>query len=213
MAAAVRAVIVEAHSFSGIAKLHSEDGRSLVLTRHASGSEEVQLREGAWLTCEVAGPAPFVLAVRTCSDPSQRQSSPGVHPAPPARPSLLEIARGKRTIHTTQLGRVLPVVWLSTWQVFELPSGSRHVWGRDDAAGEGRVSSMLSTFHPATGTLRSISGRTYKLVGPPKVDMEREYVWLLWLSLQHVKLADVRPVSAEVWGAVRSSAGDHKRLR
>lgn len=211
MAASVRAVIVEAHLFSGIAKLCAEDGRSLVLTRHAVGFDELKLREGAWLNCEVAFPAPYVLRVRPCDDHPQCDPTPHVGPPHAGWLRVDDALRQATTGRAAPSATLAAVVWLSTWQVFELPCGSRHAWGRDEVSGEGRVSSMLSAFHPRTAALRSVTGRTYKLVGPPRVHLDGEYVWRLWLSVQRVKLDDVTSVTNEVWRAVRASAGIPKR--
>jgi hypothetical protein len=212
MAVAVRAVIVEAHLFSGIAKLCAEDGRPLVLTRHADGFDDVELRQGTWLTCEVALPAPYVLRVRGCDDHPQHFPAPHVRPPDLGWLRVDDALRLSPPNSSFPPPKVVPVVWLSKWQVFELPSGSRHAWGRDEASGPGRVSSMLSEFHPRAAALRSVSGRTYKLVGPPRVDLDGKYVWLLWLSIQRVKLADVTSVTDQVWSAVRASAAALKRV-
>jgi hypothetical protein len=203
MAAPVRAVIAEVHFFSRIAKLRADDGRSLVLTRHAAGFNEVEMRKGAWLACEVLLPAPYVLVVRPCDDPPQRY--PAQNDVHRGAAWLGRLPGLDETVHPVRPPEEVPVVWLSTWQVFELPSGSRHAWGRDEAAGEGRVSSLLSEFRPRTASLRSISGRWYRLVGPPRVDLDGEYVWQMWLSLQRLKLADAKPVTNEVWSAIRTS--------
>ena len=78
MAASVRAVVIEIHLFSSVATLRAEDGRSLVLTKHALGFNAVLLRKGVWLTCEVAWPEPYVLRVLPCDEPPQRDPVPPV---------------------------------------------------------------------------------------------------------------------------------------
>ena len=99
MPVAVRAVIVEAHFFSRVARLRAEDGRSLVLTRHAAGFDEVELRTGATLTCEIALPLPCVLAVRPCNDLPHCDAMPhDAHPTLRAQPRFSGSLRRSETM-------------------------------------------------------------------------------------------------------------------
>ena len=45
-----------------------------------------------------------------------------------------------------------PEVLLSDWQVVEIPGGTRHFVGYNQSLREGRVSSMIVEFDPATRT-------------------------------------------------------------
>ena len=80
MAAAVRALIVEAHPFSRLAKLRAEDGQSLVLTRHAAGFERMSMREGSWLICELDLERHSVVAVQHWQNPPEGGKRPANPP-------------------------------------------------------------------------------------------------------------------------------------
>jgi hypothetical protein len=213
MAAPVRAVIVDVHPFSRLAVLCAEDGCSLLLTRHAAGFEEVDLCKGAWLTCSVATQDRHVLAVRPCDEPPQGFPGPHRQFTTSMQHRVDAALLLHPVLHSVPPPSEIPVIWLSTWQIFELPSGARHAWGRNNASGEGRVSSLLSHFRPKSASLRSASGRRYKLVGPPGRDTDGEYLWQLWLSVRRLKQADVTSVTDEVWAAIRASASTEKRKR
>jgi hypothetical protein len=109
------------------------------------------------------------------------------------------------TIHRVKPVSEVLIVRLSRWQVVELPSGSRHAYGWNSEAHEGRASTMLAEFHPTTASLRSASGRYYQLVGPPGKDPDGEYVFKAWLFAHGLAPEAVESVSDEIWNAIQAS--------
>lgn len=79
-----------------------------------------------------------------------------------------------------------PVLYLSQWNVFQTETGERHLCGVDDQTYEGRVSQAIGAFDPDTMSVRSASGRTYILVGPPGYSQNAEYVKSRWLDINNV---------------------------
>jgi len=97
-----------------------------------------------------------------------------------------------------------PVVKLTRWQVFSIPSLDRgkgrdhHFNGRADACGDpGRVSSRIVSFNSKKmiGTTRS--GRKYQLVGRSCPDPDPEYVWAHWARRNKVDPERVVNVTRE----------------
>lgn len=79
-----------------------------------------------------------------------------------------------------------PSVNLVRWRVFETRLGARHFVGYSLDTHEGRVSSKIENFDPATGKGTTRSGRIYHLVGRCGHDQDAEYVWRLWTSTNSV---------------------------
>jgi hypothetical protein len=92
-----------------------------------------------------------------------------------------------------------PELTLVNWQVLQLPDGDRHFVGYVVENREGRVSSPIVKFDPAS--LRGITKtrRVYQLRGLPDVDSDGEYVWRAWIRINDV--ADWTDVTADVWDA------------
>ena len=204
----VLAVIVEAFPFSRLAKLCAEDGRWLALTRHAIGFDAVDLRQGTWLACELEGEQRRIVAVSPCDGPRElpRPLKGDLDHLLAARAQeLADALHGAPTVHQTPPVDEVPVVQLSRWQVSELTSGARHAWGYDNGAREGRASSLLAEFDPATASLQSITGRRYELVGPPGFDSDARYVWGVWLSGQRMVATNALSVTDEVWRAISAA--------
>lgn len=93
-----------------------------------------------------------------------------------------------------------PEVELSNWQIVELSSRlwegrSRHFNGSVNSwRGEGRFSSEIKTFDPATMTGITRSGRVYKLSGPQGVDSNGNYIYNIWCNRNEtydVKIVDI----------------------
>lgn len=70
-----------------------------------------------------------------------------------------------------------PKVGLTSWRVLETDYGTRHFIGHSVEDNIGRVSTPISSFDRAKRTGRTLSGREYKLLGPPGLDEEAVYVW------------------------------------
>lgn len=75
-----------------------------------------------------------------------------------------------------------PTTTLHRWQVFETPDGTRHFCGYATAQREGRVSSAVVAFDPATMSGRTASGRVYRLEGPGGLHPDADYVKSFWLE-------------------------------
>lgn len=81
-----------------------------------------------------------------------------------------------------------PELVLTDWAVFEvqLPGNSsrtRHLAGYNVTDREGRASSAIVEFDPATWRGVAQSGRVYGLRGRPGFTADGEYVWRRWLGL------------------------------
>lgn len=80
----------------------------------------------------------------------------------------------------------VPELILSAWQIVETDNGERHFVGYNVTDREGRTSSAIEQFDPAT--LRGItrSGRVYQFRGNPGIDEDAMYVWTRWCHLNGV---------------------------
>ena len=81
-----------------------------------------------------------------------------------------------------------PELTLTDWAVFELqlpgnPGRTRHLAGYNVTDREGRASSAIVEFDPATWRGVTKSGRVYGLRGMPGLSGEGEYVWRQWLGI------------------------------
>jgi hypothetical protein len=96
-----------------------------------------------------------------------------------------------------------PALTLVRWRVLETETGNRHLTGWCVENQEGRVSSLVRTFDPATALAVTRSGRVYRLEGLPGDDRDASYVWLQWAITN--KVAEVYDrtddVYAELCGA------------
>lgn len=75
-----------------------------------------------------------------------------------------------------------PETTLYGWHIFETPAGTRHFCGYARAQREGRVSSAVIAFDPATMSGRTASGRVYRLEGPRGSHPDADYVKSAWLA-------------------------------
>ncbi|MEK8088732.1 hypothetical protein [Thermithiobacillus plumbiphilus] len=72
-----------------------------------------------------------------------------------------------------------PALNLVNWRVMQLGK-SRHFVGYCPENHEGRVSTAIIAFDPATRQGVTASGRIYVLRGPSGFDTDADYVWALW---------------------------------
>lgn len=89
-----------------------------------------------------------------------------------------------------------PVIELERWQVMELPNGDRHFVGWNMTEGEGRASSKIVEFDPATCCGRTAALRVYVLHGRSAPDRDGEHCWRRWMRISGV--VDCIDVSDEV---------------
>lgn len=73
-----------------------------------------------------------------------------------------------------------PQLTLTSWQILETDSGTRHFIGADVRDGTGRVSSAISQFDAAACKGVTESGRVYQLRGPSAHCEDAHYVWQRW---------------------------------
>lgn len=77
-----------------------------------------------------------------------------------------------------------PSLTLIRWRVFEVTEGAhqgnRHIVGYCLENHEGRASTAIVSFDPATGRCVTRSGRVYQLSGPACFDGDGDYVWRWW---------------------------------
>lgn len=84
-----------------------------------------------------------------------------------------------------------PEVVLTRWRVYEvaLPAGTeftRHFVGYNTYEREGRVSSAIAQFDPATMCGVTQSGRVYELRGKSGWDGDADYTWNRWKAIYGV---------------------------
>ena len=89
-----------------------------------------------------------------------------------------------------------PVIELERWQVMQLPNGDRHFVGWNMTEGEGRASSKIVEFDPATCCGRTAALRVYVLTGRTALDRDGAHCWRRWMRVSGV--ADCTDVSDEV---------------
>ncbi|WP_341317466.1 hypothetical protein WN982_40050 [Paraburkholderia sp. IMGN_8] len=68
-------------------------------------------------------------------------------------------------------------VFLERWSIRESDRGTRHFVGFDIRRGDGRVSTPINEFDPATRTGKTENGSRYQLIGRAGHDSDAEYVW------------------------------------
>lgn len=79
-----------------------------------------------------------------------------------------------------------PVLSLARWSVMQTETGSRHFVGYNVTEGEGRVSSAIVVYDPATRQGHTSTGRIYQLVGEPGYDSDASYTWNQWVAINRV---------------------------
>lgn len=94
-----------------------------------------------------------------------------------------------------------PQVTLTDWRVFEVPlpgqtKCTRHFVGYNPSDREGRVSSPIVQFDPATMCGVTKSGRVYALRGRAGWNSDADYVWNSWKHINSV--TDALDVTADV---------------
>lgn len=100
-----------------------------------------------------------------------------------------------------------PHVTLRNWAAFEVPLNgtdgpwTRHLagWSCEDA--QGQVCSAVQLFDPASGQCVTQSGRIYRLLGPPGLSADAEYVWRRWKDIWEIQ--EHRDVTQDVVAAMR----------
>lgn len=86
---------------------------------------------------------------------------------------------------------------ISNWSIMEVTApepATRHLVGSIPGR-DGRVSSAIQSFDPASRIAVTRSGRRYKLAGEPGFSTNAEYVWNAWAGLNGV--TESRDVTAE----------------
>lgn len=96
-----------------------------------------------------------------------------------------------RTIWETPPVSDQPSITLVRWSVMETDTGERHFVGFNIEDREGRVSTAIRSFDPATACGVTMSGRIYRLIGPTGYDPDGEWVWALWAYSQKQRWRDV----------------------
>jgi hypothetical protein len=85
-----------------------------------------------------------------------------------------------------------PEITLVHWRIMETEYAERHFAGARLDDGTGRVSSAIVDFDPDGMVGVSLTGRVYKLHGPPGWGAQVDYVWSAWRILNGVSsYADV----------------------
>lgn len=98
-----------------------------------------------------------------------------------------------------------PSLTLLSWRVVEIEAGTRHFMGYCPENQEGRVSTAIVSFDPATGKGITVSGRVYQLLGYPGADRDADYVWHTWCRVNSV--TSFVDVTDEVVSGTRICAG------
>ena len=98
----------------------------------------------------------------------------------------------------------MPELTVRPWMLIRTETGDVHVVGYNLTEGEGRVSSPLMTFDPATRIATTRSGRRYVLQGEPGMDPDAKYTFAAWCEITRVVRWD--DVSAEVLAHGREKA-------
>lgn len=102
-----------------------------------------------------------------------------------------------------------PEVTLRDWAAFEVPLNgadepwTRHLAGYSCEDRQGQVCSPVQRFDPATGLVRTRSGRVYRLLGRPGLDLDAEYVWQRWKGIANI--SEQRNVTKDVFEAIQAA--------
>jgi hypothetical protein len=92
-----------------------------------------------------------------------------------------------------------PKLTLRRWFVIECTDGHRYVLGWCPERHEGRVSTAIISFDPASMTLRTQSGRLYLLAGEPGFDPDAAYTWGAYARVN--ELAPRRDATRDYWAS------------
>jgi len=98
-----------------------------------------------------------------------------------------------------------PSLTLVHWSILEIEAGTRHLSGYCLENREGRASTAIVKFDPATMRCDTQSGRVYQLQGGPGEDADAEYVWTCWAAVNGAKRW--KDVTEEVLGDTRKEPG------
>lgn len=99
-----------------------------------------------------------------------------------------------RTIWRTAPVSEEPEIRLSRWKIIE-EGGRRYFVGND---GAGRVSNVIVEFDKEKRVGKTRSGRIYKLIGGPAMNIEAEYVLSRWKAINGVD--SVTDVTDQIFG-------------
>ena len=111
-----------------------------------------------------------------------------------------------------------PIAWvphftLDAWSVYEVPMDgedkpwTRHFSGFSREGCNGRVSSPVESFDPATRCGLTRSGRVYLLEGFPGMNGDAFYVWGRWKTVNRITFGMELDISEEVYAEIlRASA-------
>lgn len=124
--------------------------------------------------------------------------------------SSLARSRDSLSIWPTPDIRIEPETPLSSWRVLETEKYARHLVGYSLALAEGRVSSAIESFDLRARQVRTMSGRVYRLEGPPGFCADGDYVWQHWKRINEVQ--QDTDISTLVWKEIES-AGRKRSLR
>jgi hypothetical protein len=100
----------------------------------------------------------------------------------------------------------MPTSTLAAWRVIQTETGERHLCGYAPREREGRVTSAIATFDPATASAITSTGRAYRLTGRPGRDADAAYVLGHWLAMNRVQ--SIEDVTEEVWAAIKAAGED-----
>lgn len=94
-----------------------------------------------------------------------------------------------------------PASSISYWSIKQVPDFenksdvSHHIVGLNARTYDGRVSSKIMAFDKRTMTCTTRSGRKYILVGQPGHNMDADYVWNRWLTINKVNPDEAKDVT------------------
>ena len=88
-----------------------------------------------------------------------------------------------------------PSITLGNWSIKECADGTAVVVGQRIDDGTGRVSTPIVTYDKEAGLVKTLSGRTYKLVGLSGYSSSGEYVWNHYKAMNNLKERDEKPGS------------------
>lgn len=100
----------------------------------------------------------------------------------------------------------MPTSTLAAWRVIQTETSERHLCGYAPREREGRVTSAIATFDPATASAITSTGRVYRLAGRPGRDADAAYVLARWLVVNGVE--SIEDVTEEVWAAIQAAGRD-----
>ncbi|CAG9236638.1 conserved hypothetical protein [Paraburkholderia caribensis] len=98
-----------------------------------------------------------------------------------------------------------PEITLVEWRIMETELGERHFVGSRMDRRSGRVSGAIVTFDLERRVGVTISGRVYRLVGPPSQGSDADYVWSVWRVRNQVSgYADVTDTATRLPESART---------